>query len=249
MCVIMYKPIGAKLPTRETIKAMWDSNRDGAGFMWKNPSTNEIHYRKGFFDFETFYNAVKSHYHPNREMASHCRIATSGGVNKGMCHPFPMVNNGITMKSSKLDSKTYPFVMHNGVIYTTFVGDLSDTCSYIINSLVPRYKKDKIFFYNPINEANIKNEIGYSKLLIFSPLTDAKMIGDWTKIDDCYYSNTHFTWRIKQNNENKRANYNYEVNPYSYSRYHSYDADYDYRKSDIWKEYYATLSEEEQMFC
>lgn len=247
MCVIMYKPSGASLPTKETIRAMWDSNRDGAGFMWKNPKTNEIHYRKGYFDFNTFYNDIKAHYRLNREMAIHCRIATSGGVNKSMCHPFPMVKNNLMMKSSHLDSKTYPFVMHNGVISTTFVDNLSDTCSYIINSLVPRYKKDKLFFYNPFEETSIKNEIGASKLLIFSPLCKAKMIGDWTEIDGCYFSNTHFAWRLNKRTS-VRKSYNYDhINPYTTKRYRSndnYDAEYDYRNSDMWREYFNILSED-----
>lgn len=243
MCVIMYKPSGASLPTKETIRAMWDSNRDGAGFMWKNPKTNEIHYRKGYFDFNTFYNDIKAHYRLNREMAIHCRIATSGGISKSMCHPFPMVKNNLMMKSSHLDSKTYPFVMHNGVISTTFVDDLSDTCSYIINSLVPRYKKDKLFFYNPFEETSIKNEIGASKLLIFSPLCKAKMIGDWTEINGCYFSNTHFTWRLKKRTS-VRKSYNYDyINPYTMSEYCD-DYNYDYRNSEIWKDYFNALSED-----
>lgn len=235
MCVILFKPKNVNLPNKSTIKAMWEHNSDGAGFMWKDVSTNTVHYRKGYFDFEKFYSDVKSICTKDMEFAIHCRIATSGGVNKGMCHPFPLLNNDLRLKSSHGDSDSYPIMMHNGVIPTTYVRDLSDTCSYIINSLVPRYKKDNLFFYNPIMESKIEHEIAWSKLLFFSPKADAKMIGDWKKMDGCYYSNLRFV-------PYKAPKRSYESHDRTYvdayGREYTYGYGYSYRQSDSWRESY-----------
>ena len=34
MCIIAAKPAGVAMPSRDTIRTMWDSNRDGAGIMY-----------------------------------------------------------------------------------------------------------------------------------------------------------------------------------------------------------------------
>ena len=191
MCVICYVPKNTYLPKKDTIRAMWDKNHDGAGVMYKTEN-NEVFYKKGYFDFEMFYADLVEISKRAKEMAIHCRIATSGGVNKEMCHPYPLTNEIGRLKSPFGNKCDKPIIMHNGIININNIGDLNDTCSYIIKKLVPRYKRTTAFMFDETIVDHIQDEIGYSKLLIMSQYP-TKMIGNWQKDDDgCYYSNLYF---------------------------------------------------------
>lgn len=220
MCVICYVPSDAYLPSKETIKAMWDRNHDGAGVMYKTMN-NEVFYKKGYFDFEEFYADLVEISKRAKEMAIHCRIATSGGVNKEMCHPFPLTNNQNRLKSTFGNQCDRPMIMHNGVISIKNIRDLNDTCSYIIKCLVPRYKKNTAFMFNDVIVNNIQTEIGASKLLIMSQYP-TKMIGNWQKDDDgCYYSNLYFKPYDYSKYYTKRYNNKYDLFDDCYDRIYS----------------------------
>ena len=200
MCVICYVPRGVRLPSKETIKNMWDRNSHGAGVMYKTQD-NKVFYKKGYFDFETFYNDLLKISDKAVEIGIHCRIATSGGINQEMCHPFPITTDIDRLKAPFGNQCDRPLVMHNGVIADKGKYGLNDTCAYIIDKLLPRYITSPAFMYNNKIVKRIQNEIGSSKLLIMSEFP-TKMIGNWTKDSDgCYYSNLYFK-------------------PFSYSRYY-----------------------------
>ena len=212
MCVIAYFPKNSKEPSRNDLVYMWNSNPNGAGMMWIE--NDGVHYSKGYFDFDEFYKdflIIKRDW--NFECAVHFRIATSGGINQEMCHPFPLTSN--TDKLKKLYGKANCVIMHNGILnIPTPHNDLNDTCEFIINKLVPAYSKDKSFFlhFTPakrkIFESSDLN--GSNKMLFFS-LKGVEMFGNWQKYNDYYVSNTHWVWR-KEKWENKwkyRSYYDY----------------------------------------
>ena len=191
MCVICYVPRGVLLPKKETIKAMWDKNPHGAGVMYKTPK-NEVFYKKGYFDFEEFYDDLVKISDRAVEIGIHCRIATSGGINNEMCHPFPLSTKESRLRSLFGNQCSEPIIMHNGIININLLNTLSDTCSYIVKRLYPRYLYNKTFMFNDNVVKNIENEIGSSKLLIMSQFP-TKMIGNWQKDNDgCFYSNLYF---------------------------------------------------------
>ena len=190
MCVICYIPKEAKEPRKEDLLSMWDKNPHGGGIMWR--TKHGINFSKGYMDFNSFYKdflIIKRDY--NYECAVHFRIATSGGINQQMCHPFPMTNSDVAIK--KISGKADTMIMHNGIISINPRKGLNDTCEYIIDELYPSYKEDKRFFLHleDVEEREIINRIGYSKLLFFSK-EGIKMIGDWKKFHDCYCSNLNF---------------------------------------------------------
>ena len=149
MCVIAYFSKNSKEASRDDLVYMWNSNPHGAGIMWIEK--DGVHYSKGYFDFEEFYKhylIIKRDY--NFECAVHFRISTSGGINQEMCHPFPLTDNIERLKATY--GKANCVIMHNGILpIDTPHKDLNDTCEFIINKLMPIYKKDKKFFLNLTN--------------------------------------------------------------------------------------------------
>lgn len=225
MCVICYIPKEAKEPKKEDLLAMWNKNSHGAGIMWR--TENQVNFSKGYMDFNNFYRdflIIKRDY--NFECAVHFRIATSGGINKQMCHPFPITNSETKIKIERGSSDV--MIMHNGIISISPRKGLNDTCEYIIDELYPIYKKDKRFFLHlkESDESKIQNRIGYSKLLFFSK-EGIKMIGDWKKFHDCYCSNLSFetpNYSTYQN-ANKKYNSNFKYG-YLFDDEETYDSYY-----------------------
>lgn len=189
MCVIAYIPKEAKEINRDILEKMWSCNPHGAGIMWLN-NNHQVGFSKGYFYFEDFYRdylIIKRDY--NYECAIHFRIATSGGISRTMCHPFALTNS--IPKIMNTSGASDVLVMHNGIIKIDTAEHLNDTCMYIINKLYPRYKKNRRFFTDKKQEEIIKNEIGYSKLCFLSS-DGVKLIGNWSKYKDCYFSNLYF---------------------------------------------------------
>ena len=52
MCIIAAKPAGVAMPSRDTIRTMWDGNRDGAGLMYLEGGKVTI--EKGFMTYKSF---------------------------------------------------------------------------------------------------------------------------------------------------------------------------------------------------
>ena len=63
MCIAIYKPAD-KILSQETLTECYDSNPDGAGFMYAQDK--KLHIEKGFFSYESFYQAFKQHEHDTR---------------------------------------------------------------------------------------------------------------------------------------------------------------------------------------
>lgn len=206
MCVIAYLPKEARSLSKEELMAMWDKNPHGAGIMWLD-DTSKVKFSKGYMDFNSFYRdylIVKEDY--NYECAVHFRIATSGGINQQMCHPFVMTGDEELIK--KINGKSDVCVMHNGIIDIDNRPTLNDTCEYIIRILYPEYEEDNRFFLHLTQrrEMLIQNDIGYSKLLFFSK-EGVKMIGDWKFKNGVYFSNLYWdtykpTYKYFRNNYN-----------------------------------------------
>ena len=56
MCIAIYKPEG-KVISQDILKECYDSNPDGAGFMYAEDK--KLHIQKGFFSYGSFYEAFK----------------------------------------------------------------------------------------------------------------------------------------------------------------------------------------------
>ena len=100
MCIAIVKPQGTEI-SDEYLKNCFDNNRDGAGIAYAKDG--KLYIIKGIFDKNTFIKAVrKAEKLAEGDMLIHCRISTSGKIDKSNCHPH-IVNNSVVM-------------IHNGIL-------------------------------------------------------------------------------------------------------------------------------------
>ena len=209
MCIAIYKPEG-KLLSLSTLKECYTSNPDGAGFMYAEKK--KLHIEKGFFSFQSFYDAFKKH--ESKQAVIHFRIKTHGKIDTTNCHPFA-INSSIGF-------------VHNGVISGFGDADHSDTIGFNKGVLQPLVNKwgNLALFQDPIVEL-IESRIGYSKLVFLDRHGNHKIMneskGTWD--DGVWFSNT---------------SYKPYVAPATTSVSGWDDLEYDWRKSKSYTPYWYT---------
>jgi glutamine amidotransferase len=176
MCIAIYKPEN-KVLSLATLKECYTSNPDGAGFMYAE--NKKLHIEKGFFSFQSFYDAFKKH--ENKQAVIHFRIKTHGKIDTANCHPFS-VNNAIGF-------------VHNGVISGLGDSDFSDTVRFNETILRPLVNKwgNLALFQDPIIEL-LESRIGYSKLVFLDRHGNHKIMNESKGVwdNDVWYSNTSY---------------------------------------------------------
>ena len=188
MCIILYKPIEALMPSMETIETCFDNNPDGAGLLIFEGYKATI--EKGLMSFKALKKAIKSHkLDNNSHFAIHFRIATSGKINEKNCHPFPVSKNKKALQ--KLSGTTAQAIMHNGVIGKG-ENDLSDTQVFTRDTL---YKLSPYLHDQQIRD-HVEDLLINDRMLIFS---DSKiyLLNDWIIDQGIYYSNDSFEYSNK----------------------------------------------------
>ena len=176
MCIAIYKPKD-KVLSLATLKECYTSNPDGAGFMYAE--NKKLHIEKGFFSFQSFYDAFKKH--ESKQAVIHFRIKTHGKIDTTNCHPFA-VNNAIGF-------------VHNGIISGFGDANHSDTIGFNQNILQPLVSKwgNLALFQDPIIDL-IEGRIGYSKLVFLDRHGNHKIMnehkGTWD--DGVWYSNDSY---------------------------------------------------------
>lgn len=104
MCLIYYKPQEVEFP-EAAVRSSFIANNDGFGVMYAKNGRVRV-YRIMPNNVTEVINLVERY--KNLEMAGHMRFATSGEVNKKMCHPLKILR--------KEDDGADLYVMHNGVL-------------------------------------------------------------------------------------------------------------------------------------
>lgn len=143
MCIICISKKGIEQPDELTIRTMFSRNPHGAGYMFARDGKVEIH--KGFMDVEEFLRAVnKEKFTSDDVVVYHFRISTQGGVNREMCHPFPLTYQ--IEHTKDLDVLATIGVAHNGIIpLTSNLNDkeYSDTAHFIAEYMSEIIRKAK----------------------------------------------------------------------------------------------------------
>lgn len=143
MCVIAVQTKSQPILTYDEIRLMCDHNPHGFGLMWNDG--RQCHYKKGYFDINSFYNdyvALKN----NRkvgDIALHMRIATGSNIDVANCHPFPITSVKKRIKSSHGTADVC--IMMNGIIGDS-TKELSDTAIYTMHNLKSYYDSDSRFY-------------------------------------------------------------------------------------------------------
>jgi hypothetical protein len=173
MCIAIYKPEGKEIE-RETLERCYDTNPDGAGYMFHK--NDKLYVKKGFFSFSEFWQSYRRD--RTKECVIHFRIKTHGQINKDNCHPY-MVND------------KFAFV-HNGVISGYIDTNKSDTWLFNEDVIQPFVNKwgNLGLFEDPVKKL-IESRIGYSKLIFMDNTGNTKIFnedkGYWD--DGVWYSN------------------------------------------------------------
>ena len=166
MCIIVAKKKGLELPTKEILRNCFNYNSDGAGIMFNDG--NQVFIEKGFMDFNSFYSRLealaKEFNLVNSDLALHFRISTSGNVDQGNCHPYPISTE--TSQLRNLSLVTDIGMAHNGVIRKHIPETrsiLNDTQTFIKNFVYNMYSSNKEFLTVDANIKALEEEAG-SKL-------------------------------------------------------------------------------------
>lgn len=110
MCIILTCEQNVR-PDHELLDVCFNNNPDGAGIMWVEDGM--VCTEKGFDNLPDLEEAIWD-VPLNSRLVIHMRIATSGGIDVGTCHPFPI--------SDELDVLHAPYaecdaaIAHNGII-------------------------------------------------------------------------------------------------------------------------------------
>lgn len=190
MCVIAVKPKDVDLPQWDTIKSMWNTNKDGAGFMYVKDKA--VHISKGFMEYDDLKRNLEQLIEEVDIKATplvlHFRITTHGGTSPENTHPFPLTRNKKHLKA--LDLITNVGMAHNGIISSVpKEDDLSDTQIYMRDVLYPLSKLDKNFLKT--YPTLINASIGASRLVFLDKNGEINTFGTFTEKDGVMYSNTN----------------------------------------------------------
>ena len=190
MCIIVAKKKGIKIPDKEILNSCFLANNDGAGMMFNDGK--QVHILKGYMTFEEFYNTlidIDNRYNLiDKDLILHFRISTSGSVDKGNCHPYPLRPTTEHLRS--LNCTTNIGMAHNGIIKKHTPPQesiLNDTQTFIKNYVFNMYEKNINFLDNHNNIKLLEAEA--ESKLAFLTSDNMYLIGNFINDNDIYYSN------------------------------------------------------------
>lgn len=163
MCVIIIKPAGVELPSRQELLKAWMCHPHGFGF-----ATPTKRFRTTVFS--TFYKRLQS-VSVDEPCIIHLRYATHGSQKTSNCHPFK--KDGIVFA-------------HNGILSITPKGDKTDSETCFLEYLEPVAKEYGI--HSDELRYAVRHVIGGSKFA-FMQGDDWVTFGDFSKYEGRLYSN------------------------------------------------------------
>lgn len=172
MCIIIVKPAGHPLPSKETLISCIRRNPDGFGFATPKQLYHTLNAAK-------FIKAVTERISDAEPAIIHCRIATNGSVKERNCHPFIDKQSGIKFA-------------HNGILHNApIVGDETDSEAAFKRYYMPVIRK---YGYKSRElAAAVRDTIGSSKFAFLNRNGEMQMYGNFFELDGCFFSNLNFS--------------------------------------------------------
>lgn len=190
MCIIVAKPKGVDLPSKETLRECFRGNPDGAGFMYQDKDKKKVIFKKGYMGFRRFYRDImRTLEQGDVSMVMHFRITTHGGTSQANTHPFPISSNESDL--IKLGGITDIAMAHNGIIsgYTDVKAPtLSDT-QLFIRDYVSVFKELNTDFYKNERVLDMLDTEARSKLCFLDKDGDITIVGNFINDNGVLYSN------------------------------------------------------------
>ena len=194
MCIIAIKNKGISLPDERVLETMFKNNSDGAGYMYA--TDNKVVIRKGFMSFRSFKSSLdklaERYDITDLPIVMHFRIATSGQIDGGTTHPFPISEKRKILRKQYIETDIG--VAHNGIIPIKTPHNMSDTMQYIAKQMTVYKRVQPDFFASEHWRRKIENEI-QSKMVFLDNTGEIHMIGDFVNNNGMIYSNHSYEER------------------------------------------------------
>ena len=222
MCIIVSKAKGLDIPEEKILQRCFNTNSDGAGLMYVKDGKIQI--EKGYMTYADFKNRLdelnKLYDLRGKSLVMHFRITTSGGTNPHNCHPFPISNSPIELKSTNIITEEVA-VAHNGIInaysYVKENDVLSDTQLFIQKCIYPIMQLQKDFYKNKSIMSMFGDIINNSRLCFLDKEENLYYVGDWISDNGIMYSNSGY-----------KPTLSYYSSLYNFDNYEDEEEDYDY---------------------
>ena len=191
MCIIIAKPEGVAFPSLETLQICNTNNDDGCGIAYHKKGGDTVHIKKDFPTVEDMWDYLVTNVGAEDSALIHFRLATSGLVDYGNRHPFPITQKDELLRSP--DLVTDLAVAHNGVFsrWNNKQGELSDTQLFIKNVLADELIRANLEG-NIAVQTLLSDFIGGSKLAILDNAGNVSVWGHFVKDEGLYYSNSSY---------------------------------------------------------
>ena len=197
MCIICVSKKGIRQPNTKELKNMFDSNPDGAGFMYLKK--DGVHISKGYMYFQELQNQLlKMNFTNDDVVIYHFRKSTQAGVHPEFTHPYPYTTKMDNCKA--LDLICSLGIAHNGIISFTSDGskNYNDTMLFITNYFVKIVKNRSDLLDEKIQDIIL--QLTKSKFAFLDKYGDVVTIGDFNKNDDgLLFSNYSYLDKININ--------------------------------------------------
>lgn len=192
MCVICASRSGVRQPSEDQLRAMFQANPHGAGYMTARDGKVEI--KKGFMTWAAFADAINAeHFRATNPVVYHFRISTQAGTGPEMTHPFPLTNH---IEACKFLTATVPMgVAHNGIIRLTSDSrdrEYSDTAHFVAEFLA-YLVRDPMDAANPAIRSAIERLAPGSKFALMDGDGTITTVGDWINARGLIYSNLYWS--------------------------------------------------------
>ena len=170
MCIIIVRPEGVKMPPMAIIARCAALNPHGFGFATKDRIYKTLSYSDFMKEIKTIdkYEAVILHF----------RYATHGSIKLENCHPFRDDKSGISFA-------------HNGILNIEPYEDMTDSETAFRGVIIPQMRRHGYHSDKFIN--TVYSIIGGSRFAFIDSNGEYRLFGDFTKFNDCWYSNRNFT--------------------------------------------------------
>lgn len=225
MCIIAIKPAHHKMIDETTLETMFNTNPDGAGYMYAY--NNRVHIKKGFMTLKELLNSLdnlkKKINIEEIPLILHFRISTSGKTDGATCHPFPVTSDLNALRKTHVITNLG--MAHNGIIsdFEEKKSIYSDTQLFVNKCVSYLYDMNPKFLHDDRTEKLLEPIINGSRLAFLDSHGNIYRYGEWYENDGIYYSNEgYIPWQSRY----------YHYNDAYYSKYYYGDDYYYYGDED-----------------
>lgn len=225
MCIIAIKPAHHKMIDETTLETMFNTNPDGAGYMYAY--NNRVHINKGFMTLKELLNSLdnlkKKINIEEIPLILHFRISTSGKTDGATCHPFPVTSDLNALRKTHVITNLG--MAHNGIIcdFEEKKSIYSDTQLFVNKCVSYLYDMNPKFLHDDRTKKLLEPIINGSRLAFLDSHGNIYRFGDWCENDGIYYSNEgYIPWQARY----------YHYDDTYYSKYYYGDDYYYYGDED-----------------